>query len=450
MMYIENIVLIIIGILIIRVAVSIYNIKKSLIFLSRYKSYPKFFPDNLPYIVIVIPVLLEQRIIEETVKYFSSMDYPREKIKVLMITTEKEYSIKSDYKESTINLLEKLKKKYPQIKTLHYPTIDGCKSDQLNFAAEEFEELYPDLDPANTFFAIYDADSRPNKKSLKVFSWSLQENPTCNVFQQSAIFLKNYEYLNRKSLIERLFLKSATLEQNRFTLAYEIPRILRKYNYSKTHKGILSPITYAHCVGHGLIIRLSFLKKIKFPTKFYPEDMFYGFILNSLKEPIVPIPALDTSEMPVSCKRLFIQRAFWFLGHFSANKYRNYVKNSFKEIYSKERFRIIALSGSVFSNSIRWLLTSFFGYFLIICAIILGNNIALLTGLLCITYLYSFYITLTAYKDLCKFAGKTEVSLSISEKISIVLFEVIFMLFYSIPAYYMLCHTIANRISKLS
>ena len=154
MMYIENIVLIIIGILIIRVAVSIYNIKKSLIFLSRYKSYPKFFPDNLPYIVIVIPVLLEQRIIEETVKYFSSMDYPREKIKVLMITTEKEYSIKSDYKESTINLLEKLKKKYPQIKTLHYPTIDGCKSDQLNFAAEEFEELYPDLDPANTFFAI--------------------------------------------------------------------------------------------------------------------------------------------------------------------------------------------------------------------------------------------------------------------------------------------------------
>jgi hypothetical protein len=194
---------------------------------------------------------------------------------------------------------------------------------------------------------------------------------------------------------------------------------------------------------------LSFLKKIKFPTNFYPEDMFYGFILNSLKEPIIPIPALDNSEMPVSFKELFIQRAFWFLGPFSGNKYRNYVKNTYKNIYSKERFRILALSASVIFNSIRWLLTSFFEFFLIICAIILGNIIAILTGLLFIAYLYSFYITLTAYKDLCKFAGKTEVSLSISEKISIVLFEAIFMLFYSIPAYYMLYNTIANRIPKL-
>lgn len=448
-MYIENIVLIVICILIIRVAFSIYNIKKSLVFLSQYKSSLNFFPDNLPCIVITIPVLFEQKIIEETIEHFSSMDYPKEKIKILIVTTEKEYNLKSQYRETTINILQKLKKKYPRIKTLHYPNIDGCKSDQLNFAVEKFEELYPDLDPTNTFFAIYDADSRPNKKSFKVLSWSLQENLTCNVFQQSAVFLKNYEDLNRKGLIERLFLKSAALEQNRFTLTHEIPRILRQYNYSKTHKGILGSMTYAHCVGHGLIIRLSFLKEIKFPAKFYPEDMFYGFILNSLKEPIIPIPALDYSETPSSLKELFFQRALWFIGPFSGNKYRNYVQNTYKNIYSKEKFRIIALSASVIFNSVRWLLTSFFGYFLIICAIILGNIIAAFTVIFFTLYLYSFYITLIAYKDLCRYAGKTEVSLSKSDKISIILFELIFILFYSIPAYYMLYNMIVNKISNL-
>jgi len=413
---------------------NLFNLLKtysSLKFLQKYYDLSNSsFPENLPDIIVVVPVLNEKRNIEKTIKYMFSFDYPQDKLNFLIITTEKEKIQKKKY--DTIDIVNEISNIYKKVKWLHYPYTTGCKSDQLNFAIDNFQRLYPDKNPENTFFVIYDADSMPNLKTLKIFSLVFTRYKKANVFQQSAIFLKNFDEFEGKDWFSRYFLKIAALNQTKFTLAHEIPRIRRL----KRSKYFIDKITYAHCVGHGLFIRVSFLKKLKFPENYYPEDLFYGFILNAIGEPIIPLPVLDHSDTPRTISDVFKQKASWFYGLLQINIYIRFVKEHFEYLYSKDFFRITLISTLLLFDVLRWLTASFFAILIVILTYFYGGIYIPLIFILIISYIYNYYLILMNYGILCEIAGKRRRHLMPRETFFTLLFSIIFVIFYSFPAYY--------------
>src|SRR3989344_4707492 len=45
---------------------------------------------------VVVPVLREQRVLRETIEWFLNMDYPRDKLTVVIVTTEREFTTTTD------------------------------------------------------------------------------------------------------------------------------------------------------------------------------------------------------------------------------------------------------------------------------------------------------------------------------------------------------------------
>ncbi len=76
----------------------IYHLVASIRFLRRGSEIKKNFTPaqqkTLPEIIIALPVLREQRVLEETLTLFSKFQYPKEKFKIIVVTTEKELSEK--------------------------------------------------------------------------------------------------------------------------------------------------------------------------------------------------------------------------------------------------------------------------------------------------------------------------------------------------------------------
>lgn len=425
---------------IIKATIAIMSIKRSLD-LYRKKRKNLLIPEaDLPHIIVVICVLREQKILKETVNYFLNIIYPQEKLHLLLVTTERELSEAPPYKMSktTIEIVNKLISDHPKIKWLHYPQTDGLKSDQINHAVEKFKSIFPDLDPAQTFYALYDADSRPHKNILMIFNEVYHDNRTANVFQQSATYLKNFFEFDTKRFFTKYFLKAQALKQTRFIFAYEIPRILRVYKFcSQKSRGFFDMATYAPCISHGLFVRVSLLKKIPFPEKYTPEDMFWGFLVSNFQEPIVFIPSLDVSETPDSIKKVFYQLARWFQGPFLGFRYKKFLKNYYNEIYNKNKIRAHLISFFSIMDGLNWLLTSTVLYVYIYMIFLFGWPVFILVMLFIILYQYGNLLLIN------ELLPKNAVTFP--KKLTIFLFGIIVMLFHSIPAYFSLWNIISYK-----
>ncbi|KPK32130.1 MAG: hypothetical protein AMS24_04925 [Chlamydiae bacterium SM23_39] len=408
---------------------AIKRIKKSIKLINNNK---ENIPTDAPNIVVVLPVLREQKSLEETVLYFLKLPYDTKKLQILIITTEKELKENSSrfQEETTISLAKRLSEKYNKVKWLHYPKANGLKADQMNYSIEKFNQLFPSLSPANTFYAFYDADSKPSKNVFDIFKKSYAQIPNCNIFQQSSLYTKNYFSFNKKNFFRKLFLKAQSLKQTRFIFSYEIPRIIRVYNYcSGKKKSFLNYCTYAPSVAHGLFARVSLLQKIKFPSNYTPEDMFWGFIISCLKEPIAFLPSLDNSETPDSIKKVFLQLASWFKGPFLSHRYRRFVKKYYTSHYKQNRLRIYMISYFAVWDAINWLMTSALVYLYVIMGFLYGWPIWILLILFFIMYEYGCFMIINQFissKNLINFR----------EKFLIFFSGILILLFHSLPAYY--------------
>lgn len=432
--------------LILKNVFAIFRIKRAISYLNGYFCLEhNVRVETLPKIVIVLPAFEEAKTIEETVKYFSSWQHAQGEVSVLVVTTEKEDKNRKGI--STFRIVREILKKYSNLKLLHYPYVAGNKADQINYAVSNLKNIYSFGKLKDIFLAIYDVDSRPNRDTLKIFFQCLRAYPQANIFQQSAIFFGNYQKY-RGNIFTKLFLKAAAVEQTRFTLAHEIPRIRREYKFCTASRGLLNSVTYAHCAGHGLFIRASYLEQIKLPSNYYPEDMFYGFIASSLREPILPLPVLDNSEMPILIRDLFLQRASWFLGPFLGQRYRRYVKSKYSDVYKKNRLRIWAISIYATYLGVKWLLTSFVGLLLIVLFLFYDDIVVRSLALTFFaTYTLSYYFILSHYSILWGIAGVVKNRPRLTHRLLVSFFGIFYLLFHSIPACYALFGIIISKIN---
>ena len=408
---------------------------------SKVPSVPK---DN-PTVIVVIPALLEQHIIAETVSYFSAF----RSIQIVIVTTEREEKLW--VLPSTAEVLAGLAPAFSFVR-VHFPYRQGTKADQLNYVAMRFSELLPMHDAQNSFFAIYDADSRPHPRTFDQFILSYASNRDRNIFQQSSVFYENYDSLGSAttSKILKAFLRAQAVLQTRFTVAYEIPRLLNQleyYNKKLTWRSALGSLTYAHCVGHGLFVRVSFLQRVNFPAGSSVEDMFYGFILNCLNEPITPIPILTNSEMPSTLSTLFFQRTRWFLGPARFLTYLKYVRANYSHLSSLTR--CVVVSAFCFHNALNWALTS--PIYLLINLAVLYTMASILIGragavnwvvlfasfLVTLFYLVGLVLLLRNFSLTITFAGQAQKRTTPRRHgFGVILTFPLVLLLHSIPAYY--------------
>lgn len=396
----------------------------SFIWLRRFKKVPAQKIDKQ--LIIIIPLLREQSVIEKCLKIFSKLN--NHQVKLVFVTTDKE---KHEYETIIFEKLLKIKKQllkvnseekiyeltsgiFPQaqakslikkiknlksksakwamildsyknipetsvllqkllnfydpenkVSVINYSYKTGVKTQQLNYACKI---LSKDIkEKKNYFFAFYDVDSFISKKTITAFKNLISFNPTAKVVQQSSLFFSNYSEM--KDGWRRKFLQNIAYLQSRWTLVHEIPRIVFQT------KKRLGELESAHLIGHGLFIRADFLKKINyFPAQFSNEDIVLGYIIRLEGEKIYPLPVLENSSSPISIASMFSQYRTWFYGVFSYPAYVLYALKNKR--YS--RVKAIVWGCKYFVRSLIWLFTSFFWILLFLLSLIFIKDSSIL------------------------------------------------------------------------
>lgn len=268
---------------------------------------------------VVLPVLREASRLRQMIKHFEALTEDSLS-KIIVVTTARETAEAAQHAEAadTVALARELAADGSFIH-LHFPDQRGLKADQLNFAADYCVNcLLGDLPPQQAFVVVYDADSRPPLDSLTQFEQAIARHPEVSVFHQSSRFeLRATSSVATRSWVElfrRAVADSGALRANRFVLAYELPRLLNRSDIKGERNRIPTSYIYTHVTGHGLCLRLSLLRELRFPARSPLEDMHYSFLLDSRNTPMVPIASLDCAEVPDSVAAQFQQLARWFWG----------------------------------------------------------------------------------------------------------------------------------------
>lgn len=329
-------------------------------------------------ILIVIPCLREQDIIIQTLNYFLGLTKHLDNVKLLIVTTQKEefekeinlYLKDQLIKDVKNNMqLQKLINKYNKIlstneikeilkysklenieeiinnkiqnsKTtsvlieefiiqnhleekvyhFHYPNNEGIMADQLNYVLNNFEFN----DEKNYYFSVYNADSIPNKDTIKEVLTTINENDNPKVIQQYSVSISNWNELSN-------LMKGFSIYQSNFELRYGL---INSYFPNK--------LLYTYVVGHGMYIRVDILKQIGgFETKYWCEDIYMSYVLRNKDISIYPIKTLEIMQSPQYLSILTKQNSVWFKTSFECLKI-------FKDIFKQNK--------KINLNSIGWLM----------------------------------------------------------------------------------------------
>jgi cellulose synthase/poly-beta-1,6-N-acetylglucosamine synthase-like glycosyltransferase len=114
---------------------------------------------NLPFVSILVPAHNEEKVIEGTVRHILSLDYPHDKMELLVANDSST--------DKTGEILEQLKEEYKGLlQVLHIPTGEGGKgkSHVLNTALKYVK---------GEVIAVYDADNQPETDALKYIAANL-------------------------------------------------------------------------------------------------------------------------------------------------------------------------------------------------------------------------------------------------------------------------------------
>jgi len=394
--------------------------------------------------ILLIPVLKEQKIINTTIDYFSKLNYKQESFKIFFISTEKEFEDQKVDEKNTIEII-KNNTLYGSdlIKLLHYPDKKGKMVDQLNFAFDYILKNETDLD--KTFIGIYNADSRPNIETLNTVSMLATKN-NGRVYQQSAVFFDNFnQFKNGNNFWTEKFLKNNALLQVRWTLVHEIPRLLRQsFCTNKFNKRFF----LSHCIGHGLFIRSDFLKEIKkMPYHTLTEDLFFGYILSLLREPINPIPIMESAEMPNSFSMALKQKYVWFFGPFDHFTYKKYFKSHFKNKANNFLLNWFTLQG-IFP-AFAWLLSGWIFLYIFIYPILSVNYNLLLWSILAFGFYapFAYFIILCKYEFLNNLCSKQD-KISTQEYLWSLIFSLPTSIIHSVPPIFSIFAKLKSKITK--
>lgn len=155
---------------------------------SRRKLKGKSIPDDqLPTVTIIIPARNEERVITETVACMFRLDYPHDKLELIIIN--------DGSTDRTRAILEAVND--PRLKVINIPLAESGqgKSRVLNIAVKQ---------AAGDIIAIYDADNRPEPDALKILTKELLAD------RQFIAAIGKFRTINRNKTIMTRFVNIET------------------------------------------------------------------------------------------------------------------------------------------------------------------------------------------------------------------------------------------------
>lgn len=340
--------------------------------------------ELIPKIIIVIPCLREQKIIEDTLTYFLKITRKYDNVELVVVTTEREkYEIKCrNNEELTTN---EVVKKYiysnkvsKKIKLIHYPKVDGIMADQLNYVMQKYQDKKYD----NAYFCIYNADSRPNIYTIEKTIETIINNKNPAVVQQYSYAFSNLEKIP-------FIMKGFALYQSNFEIKKGFINSL-----------LSNDLFYTYVVGHGMYIRIDILKSLNgFDNKFWCEDIYLSSNLRNKNIKVVPILTLENMESPKKLSILMKQNANWFRTSSQVIKIvkTNHIK------YSKISHSLLFWAFNRFCMNVNWLLLPIGIIYTIIYSIIKKSKVLLIISVM--TYII---MQLIVYINTLKMIEKIE------------------------------------------
>lgn len=291
-----------------------------------------------------------------------------------------------DQKPSTYSVVKKYINSHPtvNITLLNYPNHICSMASQLNYCYHWILENAKV--GGRDFFMVYNADCQPNPNTFKLLFNKIVQNKDVKVFQLLRAYTLNYSmYVGFKGL----FLKASALYQTRWSFGYEYPmyeRYLKKYT-QKSKKSY-------YMIGHGMTFSLELLKSINgFHETTNLEDLYAGYVLSYLREPVIAIPALENTLNPSSIKSWAKQKLVWFAGMYDVSNYPTYISQNVSDPINK-RWSSILRFKFFFRDTLPWLLGPtcillFIVFSLIACKIIfsIGILLILINSVFCAVYL---------------------------------------------------------------
>ncbi len=244
---------------------------------------------------VLIPVLHEEKTIDRLLDDLSKQDYPNDLFDVYIITTEKEYL--SKIRPNTIDILNKLKlgQKETINHVIHYPKIDGFKTDQLGYAFQKIRSVHGDNSITNSYFLFLDADSSLDSETISRFNNTLDDKT--EIYQQPLLWFRNIEKLKDP------LMQSFSFQQSFFSISYEIPMFTERF----------LPWRLKYFVGHGLCMKGSFLLRVGgFPDTI--EDVRFGRISSFLGAKVKLVSGFGLVETARNFPIYIKQSSVWFFG----------------------------------------------------------------------------------------------------------------------------------------
>ena len=248
-------------------------------------------------ILVLVPVLHEEKTIDKFLTDLSNQDYPKDFYEVYVITTRKEYLKKTE--PNTIDILKRIisENKFPGLRLtiIHYPNAEGFKTHQLDFAFNQIRKNIGDIAVSESFFLFLDADSEVDVNTLTRFNGSIENG--IEIYQQPLLWFKNIDTLKSPLMHSFAFLQSF------FSISYEIPMFIGKFY----------PWRLKYFVGHGLCVRGSFIIRVGgFPDII--EDVRLGRLSSFLNVNVKLVPGFGIVETAKSLSVYIKQSSIWFFG----------------------------------------------------------------------------------------------------------------------------------------
>lgn len=386
-----------------------------------------------PHFALIIPVIREQEVIGETLEHFSKINYPSDKVRVIVVTTEKEnYERRNAIKQifnhldgasnpkTIANLVEKhpevgnrqnvisilksnsteeekreLIEKLPStadivdsainrlerkiIKRIHYPYLNGIMAHQINHGVRYLFDCFDEGIDVNRFFVgVYNADSLPDlNTALYIAERISASNFKHYAFQQHSLYSTRGK---TKGAFDQLITEGAALWQTRWSVCVEFPRALKSSWILDSRiwppffqKSLFIP--YNYCIGHGFFIRLRELIEFNyFPENTSNEDAAFGYILSLAQVAVWPVPTFDNAEVPSSAKGVYLQQASWFNGPLHAASYWR-IGEKMGLTQTSSKLSALLLMFKVFKDAIAWLVGPFLFILAAIHILLSGNTL---------------------------------------------------------------------------
>ena len=330
-------------------------------------------PDDIK-IVILIPVLNEEKRIRRTIEMCSRI--VQDHVEIVFATSSKERK----KRDNTIAIIDQYRSKYSWIKAYKYEG-DGYMAHQLNYALKAYCEENP-VD-GRTLFAVYNIDSVITKTTLFwVAEQYLAHGCGPVIYQQYGYYCKNWKDCEGQFWINKAVLWSNMLWQTRWSIGFEMAHALMGLLFCKKNIWFMN-----YCIGHGLFFNKMVYDMVGgFEEKSLNEDAIFGLkaCLNNIK--IIPVPWLERADSPDSVFSLFRQKITWIYGPGQAFEYGGFIKGENKT-GKRGKGRLLWLCMQLFEHAIRWILVP-----VIVAAAIVGSFFCSISVGIVIICLILFYL----------------------------------------------------------